>query len=327
MKALELRSYDGAPSSLVLAPRPLPRLGPGEVLVKIHAAPINPSDLGFIRGSYVRKDLPVVAGFEGSGVVVATGGGFGARALLGRRVACAAPPDGDGTWAEYMATPASSCVPLLPSVELDAGATLFINPMTAWGLLDVAAHDGHEALAQTAAASALGRMLVRLTIERKIPMVHVVRRPAQVSLLRSLGAEHVLDSSEPDFQDRLHEAFRRLNVTLAFDAVAGSMTRHLVAALPRGGGVLVYGNLSEQPAEVNPSDLIIDDKYVEGFSLATWRRNTTFAQIARLGLWVQRRVDREFRTEVRARYVLEDFQKALDEYKASMTMGKVLLTP
>jgi len=307
MKALELRSYDGAPSSLVLAPRPLPRLGPGEVLVKIHAAPINPSDLGFIRGSYVRKDLPVVAGFEGS--------------------AGHPTPDGDGTWAEYMATPASSCVPLLPSVELDAGATLFINPMTAWGLLDVAAHDGHEALAQTAAASALGRMLVRLTIERKIPMVHVVRRPAQVSLLRSLGAEHVLDSSEPDFQDRLHEAFRRLNVTLAFDAVAGSMTRHLVAALPRGGGVLVYGNLSEQPAEVNPSDLIIDDKYVEGFSLATWRRNTTFAQIARLGLWVQRRVDREFRTEVRARYVLEDFQKALDEYKASMTMGKVLLTP
>src|SRR5262245_2149951 len=96
MQALELRAYDGAPSSLALVERPIPRPRHGEVLVRIAATPINPSDLSFLLGLYVRKDLPVVPGFEASGQVVASGGGIGARVLTGRRVACAAPRDGDG---------------------------------------------------------------------------------------------------------------------------------------------------------------------------------------------------------------------------------------
>src|SRR6185436_7668054 len=103
----------------------------------------------------------------------------------------------------------------------EAAASLIVNPMTAWALLDIAHKGGHHALLQTAAAGALGQMLVRLTEQRRIPMIHVVHRAAQVDQVRSLGAVHVFDSSDPDFDVRLEKASHRLGVTLAFDAVAG----------------------------------------------------------------------------------------------------------
>jgi NADPH:quinone reductase len=327
MKALELRAYDGAPGSLVLVDRALPRLRHGEVLVRVAASPINPSDLMFLRGLYARKDLPVIAGFEASGTVVAAGGGAYARALVGRRVACSAPPDGDGTWAEYVASPALGCVPLLPWVDLEAASALLVNPMTAWALLEIAAQGGHRALAQTAAAGQLGRMLARLAIRRRIPMIHVVRRQEQVDLLRSLGAEEVIDASEPDADTRLSHAFRRLGVTLAFDAVAGETTGLLLHALPRHGRVIVYGALSESACQVGPGELIFGDKQVEGFWLPRWLGKQGLREVARAGIAVQRNLGSDYRTEVSARFRLEDAEAALARYKAGMTQGKVLFTP
>lgn len=113
MKALLLKDYDGKPESLSLADVPIPALAPGQVLVKIAAASINPSDLVFLKGLYgVIKPLPVVPGFECSGIVVECGGGFLAKTLLGKRVACKAPETSHGTWAEYMVTTADGCIPL-----------------------------------------------------------------------------------------------------------------------------------------------------------------------------------------------------------------------
>ncbi|MDQ3805658.1 MAG: alcohol dehydrogenase catalytic domain-containing protein, partial [Acidobacteriota bacterium] len=137
MRAVELRSYEGGEAGLTVVEKPVPRPGRGEVLVRMAAAPVNPSDLMFVRGMYgQRKRLPVVPGFEGSGVVVAAGGGLMARYLKGRRVACAAPFDGDGTWAEYMSAPAAQCIPLRKGVELEHAASMIVNPFTAWALLD-----------------------------------------------------------------------------------------------------------------------------------------------------------------------------------------------
>lgn len=324
MKALVLRAYD-APIELVERPLPVPR--PGEVLVRMAASPVNPSDLLFLRGRYVKKDLPVIPGFEGSGTVVAAGAGVGARALVGRRVACSAPHDGDGAWAEFMATSAAACVPLLPWVDLEAAASLIVNPLSAWALLDIAEQEGHTAVAQTAAQSALGRMLVRLSTRRKLTMVHVVRRAEQVEMLRSLGADHVLDSSEPDFDARLKEVCTRLDVKLAFDAVAGEMTARLLSALPQRGRVLVYGSLSGQPAQAAAGDLIFGEKRVEGFWLRRWMKSKTFTELGRAGLTVQRRLADDFHTEVQARVPLEGAAAGIERYRSAMTEGKVLLVP
>ncbi len=328
MKALELRAYDGQADSLALIEKPVPRPNRGEVLVRVGAAPVNPSDLMFLRGLYgQKKKLPIVPGFEGSGEVVAVGGGLPARLMMGRRVACAAPPGGDGTWAEYMTTSAGLCIPLRKQTSLEQGATMIVNPMTAWALVSIAQRGRHRAIVQTAAASALGQMIVRLAVRRNIPLINIVRRREQVELLERLGARHVLDSSEPDFAKRLREVCRELNSTIAFDAVAGEMTLHLMGAMPKGSRVVVYGALSEQACLVHPGALIFEAKQLEGFWLSQWLPSRGLFSKFIISSKVQKLLAGDLRTEIRARLPLEKAVEGLEQYKSQMTGGKVLLVP
>jgi NADPH:quinone reductase-like Zn-dependent oxidoreductase len=157
-------------------------------LVRVFASPINPSDLVFIRGLYgFKKPLPAIPGFEASGTVVEAGAGMMPHLLKGRRVACAAadPKVRGGTWAEYVVTPAQFCIPLRKDVDLEQGAALLINPMTAWGLMHEARRGRHRAVVQTAAASTLGRMIVRLGKRFSLPVINVVRRADQLGLART----------------------------------------------------------------------------------------------------------------------------------------------
>src|SRR5262249_2094716 len=202
MLAVQLLDYEGTPGNLTVAEVPVPRPGPGEVLVKVFASPVNPSDLMFILGKYgFRKPLPAIPGFEGSGTVVEVGSGIMASFMKDRRVACAAADAkiSGGMWAEYIVTSAQFCVPLSDKVEMDQGAQMLVNPLTAWALVAEARKGGHRAIVQTAAASALGKMVVRLGQKFRLPVVNVVRRAEQVDLLRAMGAEHVLNSSDSGF--------------------------------------------------------------------------------------------------------------------------------
>ena len=328
MRAVELRSFERTPESIIVAEKPVPRPGQGQVLVKMAAAPINPSDLAFLRGLYgVKKSLPAVPGLEGSGVVVAAGGGLQARWLLGRRVACSASPSGDGTWAEFMVTSAALCFPLSKGVSLEQGAMLFVNPLTAWALMDLARREGHRALVQTAAASALGRMILRLGVRFGIQVVHIVRRDEQVELLRSLGAEHVLNSSHPGFDSDLQRLCAQLRASLALDAVACEMTNRLARALVPGGRVLVYGALEKGPCQVDPGLMIFAGKSVEGFWLKNWiGKSSLVAQFLAIRN-VQKLLGSDLKSEVQAQLPLEEVAKALELYATGMTRGKVLLVP
>src|SRR6516165_12259468 len=186
MRAVQILAYDSKPESVSLVELPVPRPGPGQVLVHVAASPINPSDLMFLRGLYgFKKPLPAIPGFEGSGTVVEAGTRMMPRFLKGRRVACAAADANvtGGMWAEYVVVPAQLCIPLRKDVDLEQGAALLINPMTAWGLMHEARRGRHRAVVQTAAASTLGRMIVRLGKRFSMPVINVVRRAEQVELL------------------------------------------------------------------------------------------------------------------------------------------------
>lgn len=326
MRALELQTYDG---QLHVVEKPTPSPRPGEVLIRVAAAPINPSDVAFIQGRYgVRKRLPVTPGLEGSGEVVEAGPGLMPRLLLRRRVACIAPGDGDGTWAEYMvADAATRCVPLFGPVTLEQGAMAVVNPWTAWALMTIAHRGGHRAVVQTAAASELGRMLHRLGPRFGVTMVHVVRRPEQREVLRGLGATHIVDSSAGGFPGTLQTVCRDLSVTLALDAVAGEMTGHLLAALRRGGRVIIYGGLSGALCAVDPRHVIFEGKSLEGFWLAEWVRGIGRIGLLRLALSTQRLLGTELQSAVRARVSLEEAPEAIRAYVSDMTLGKVLITP
>jgi len=330
MRAVQISSYDGKPESLRVVELPVPQPGPGEVLVKVAASPINPSDLMFIRGLYgLKKALPAIPGFEGSGTVVASGGGFLASMLKGKRVACHAtdPKTTGGMWAEYLATPANACVPLKKDVDLEPAAMMLVNPFTAWALVDEAQHGNHRAIVQTAAASALGRMIIRLARDRNIPVINVVRRPEQIALLRGLGAQHVLDSNSAGFDEILRNHCRELGATIAFDAVAGEMSGRIQRAQPKRSRLVIYGALSLEAAQIDPGVLIFEGKSVDGFWLSGWLAKLSLFSRARIAGQVQKLLASELKTEVRARYPLDQAPRALQEYSAEMTSGKILLVP
>lgn len=246
--ALELRSLVSSAGTLELSLHevPVPKPGVDEVLVRVEAAPINPSDLGLLvasadmaaatvsgtserlvvtapigqsalKGLSARLDQSLPVGNEGAGSVVAAGSSEAAQALVGKRVAIA----GGATYSQYRVVAAAACLVLPEGATARDGASSFVNPMTALGMTETMRREGHSALVHTAAASNLGQMLVKLCQRDGIPLVNIVRKPEQEELLKSIGAEHICNSSSPSFAADLGAALRATSATLAFDAIGG----------------------------------------------------------------------------------------------------------
>ncbi len=316
--------------SLKIVDRPKPKPGPGQVLVQIEAAPCNPSDLLFLQGKYgVKKTFPAVPGWEGAGVVVESGGGALGWWLKGKRVACGGQGDVDGTWAQYYVADANACIPLQDGVTFDQGATLLINPLTAVGMVEAVKEGGHAALIQNAACSQVGRMVHALALKEKIPAIHIVRREEQVDQLCSAGAEWVLNSESPDFEQTLAKISRKLNATVAFDAVGGSMTGTLLNAMPNKSKVYVYGALSESPcSNLSPLSFIFQQKSVEGFWLSQWIKKKGAWHIFQASRRVQSLLENgDFQTLIHRKSNFEGWKEDLLEYHKKMTTGKMILYP
>ena len=253
--------------------RPMPAPKPHEVLVKVLATPINPSDLGLLFGgadmttarASERDGLPVITadipppgmramggrigealpiGNEGCGLVVKAGDSPEAQALLGKTVALI----GGEIYAEYRCLPAQMCMELPEGTAPEDGASCFVNPLTSLAFTETMRMEGHSALVHTAAASNLGQMLVKICARDGIPLVNIVRSEAQAALLKGIGAAHVVDSSVGDFQDRLVDAIVETGATLGFDAIGGGklagqiLSAMEVAAVKRMTSYSRYGS-------------------------------------------------------------------------------------
>jgi NADPH:quinone reductase-like Zn-dependent oxidoreductase len=318
----------GMPTATVrLEERAKPTLERGEVLLRVHASPVNPSDRLFVQGLYgIAPTEGRVAGFEGTGTVVEANAGIYGRYLLGKRVSAAVQGE-DGFWAEYVKVPAARCLPLGAVVPVEAAACALVNPLTAWALFDPVRTGAEPALVQTAGASQVGRMIVRLGKRYRKPVVSVVHRSGLVDTLRAEGAGDVLDSSAPDFETRLREQCARWKIRYAVDAVGGPIVATIGRALEPGGTVHVYGALSLKNAEADPLALIFRDATVKGFWLNRWIE----AQGALGMLRMQRRLEtllpNELRTEVAHRLGFEAFAERYEALAANTSVGKTLLVP
>jgi NADPH:quinone reductase-like Zn-dependent oxidoreductase len=230
--------------SLVDVPTPEP--GPDEVVVRVEASPINPSDLGLLIGAADMatakasgtKESPVITakvpeaamkamagrldesmpvGNEGAGVVVKTGSSDAAKALLGKTVAMI----GGAMYSQYRCLKVAECLPLPSGITPAEGASCFVNPLTALGMTETMRREGHKALVHTAAASNLGQMLNKICLKDGIGLVNIVRSPQQADILHKIGAKHVVDSTAPTFMEDLTNALVETGATLAFDAIGG----------------------------------------------------------------------------------------------------------
>ncbi len=277
--------------SLVSVPTPEPSAD--EVVVRVEASPINPSDLGLLIGAADMatakatgsKDAPAITahvpeaamkgmagrldesmpvGNEGAGVVVGTGSSDAAKALMGKTVAMI----GGAMYAQYRTIRVRDCLVLPAGTTPAEGASCFVNPLTALGMVETMRREGHKALVHTAAASNLGQMLNRICLKDGISLVNIVRSPQQAEILRKIGAKHICDSTTPTFMDDLTNALVETGATLAFDAIGGGrlagqiLTCMEISAnktakvYSRYGSsvykqVYIYGALDPRPIELN----------------------------------------------------------------------------
>lgn len=292
--SLQLRSLvrGNGELELSLASVSIPEPAPDEVLVRIEAAPINPSDLGLLFGAADmstarfsgtgaspvvtasiseklmksmagRVDQSMPVGNEGAGVVVKAGATHGAQALMGKTVAII----GGATYSQYRCVKAALCMVLPGGTTPAEGASCFVNPLTALGMVETMRREGHKALVHTAAASNLGQMLNRICIKDGIALVNIVRKREQEEILRGIGAKHVCNATSPGFMQDLMDALVATGATIAFDAIgggklAGQILSCMEAALnktakeySRYGStthkqVYIYGRLDTNPTEL-----------------------------------------------------------------------------
>jgi len=348
--ALQLRTLikTGGELELSLVDVPVTQPQPDEVLIRVEAAPINPSDQGLLFGAAnlseaVQEgtaDRPVIraplspkamaamaarvgqslpAGNEGAGTVVAAGGSGAAQALLGKRVAALTR----AMYSQYQLANLDQCMVLPPDATAEEGASSFVNPLTALGMVETMRAEGHRALVHTAAASNLGQMLNRICRKDGIGLVNIVRKPDQAEILKALGADHVCDSSSPGFEQDLTAAIAATGATIAFDAIGGGglanqILQCMERVLARGSAeysrygtsilkqIYVYGGLDSSPT-------FLDRSYGFAWSVASW---LVFPYLQRLGPEVRQRLQDRVAAELKTTFA--------SHYLARITMQQML---
>lgn len=349
--------------------RPMPQPKPHEVLVRVLATPINPSDLGLLFGgadmstarASTRDGLPVITadvppagmramggrigdalaiGNEGCGVVVKAGDSPEAQALVGKTVALL----GGEMYAEYRCLPVQMAMPLPDGTDPKDGASCFVNPLTSLAFTETMRMEGHSAIVHTAAASNLGQMLVKICAKDGIPLVNIVRSEAQAQILKGIGAQHVVNSSDEDFQDQLVAAIVETGATLGFDAIGGGklagqiLSAMEVAAVKRMTNysrygsdtfkqVYIYGALDLGPTILNRSFGLTWS--LSGFLLTPFMQKAGMEVVGRMRARVVDELTTTFKSHYSHEISLTDALNldTANAYNAKRTGEKYLIKP
>jgi NADPH:quinone reductase-like Zn-dependent oxidoreductase len=348
---LQLRSLikKGGELEISLLTITTPEPAADEVVVRVEATPINPSDLGLLTGAADMttaklsgtKEHPVITakvpeagmkamagrlaeslpvGNEGAGVVIKTGTSDAAKALMGKTVAMI----GGAMYAQYRCLKVSECLPLPDGTTPAEGASCFVNPLTALGMTETMRREGHKALVHTAAASNLGQMLNKICLKDGIPLVNIVRSAEQADILRKIGAKYVVDSSAPNFMDDLTAALTETGATLAFDAIgggrlAGQILTCMEIAINRNAKVYSrYGsNVHKQVyiyGGLDPRPVELNRAFGMAWGVGGWLLTPFLMKIGPVdGKRLRERVVDELKTTFASRYTrVVSLQEALD---------------
>jgi NADPH2:quinone reductase len=333
--AVKIIADDEAPFSkrLAIIDKPIPQPKPGQVLVKVLASPVNPSDLVFLQGYYGIEPVPdMYAGFEGCGLVVAANAGLYGKWLVGKRVAMGSQQGYDGFWSKYAVTRATNCLPLRKGISDEQGATLIVNPLTSVCLVERARALGAKSVVVNAAASQVGKGVIRYAKLVNIKVIATVRSQSNVEVLKALGADCVLLSTAEDFTVSLKAAAQELKATVLFDAVGADDTARALHNMPNNSTAIVYGRLTETKAEFGGeypvSDLIFRNCKLEGFWLAYYMQHAKPWQILALSRKVQKLFAQGiFNTDIYGTFGFDDFSDALTHYAVNKSDGKVIFKP
>lgn len=333
MKGLELQQYNKniirALLSLKLIEKETPKPQDKEVLIKMYASPVNPSDIAFMQGGYnIVKSLPSIMGFEGAGIVIDTG--ENAKEFLGKKVSCFVQEDADGTWADFVITKKYNVIPLLDDMDMDQAAALAVNPFTAAGLMEQANCEKGTALILTAAGGQVARFCRDIAKERGVRTINIVRKDETLEKLKAGGVEFVLNEQDDDFPEKLKEISKKVKICSAFDAVGGELTGKIFNILPDGANLILYGGLSNKPVcGLDNLKIIFNKNKIYGFSLPDWiKSKIDTGEFYGISEKIQKKfIEGTFKTEIRKSVKLKDAINGIRDYISNMSKGKILLKP
>lgn len=306
----------------------VPKPRHGQVLIRVRLASVNPSDIAFIKGVYGQpRKQGIPAGFEGVGDVVASGGGFMARRLVGRRVSFIGGIS--GTWSEYALAPAEICIPLRKEIRDEDAAGLIVNPLTAVAMFDIVRKDGAGSFVVTAGASQLSKLLASLAKSSGVGLISIVRRDEQIEPVRALGAKHVLNSESENFGSELRSVLKQEKPRIFLDAVTGHVAGQIFRSMGKNSRWIIYGRMDTGRTEIpEPGELIFLKKRIEGFWLTDWLQKKSLWQ----RLQAIRKVQSLFTsgiwsTDVEEIIPLAEAHARLPAAMSGANTGKVFLKP
>ncbi|MCY7349064.1 MAG: zinc-dependent alcohol dehydrogenase family protein [Cytophagaceae bacterium] len=323
MKTIQFTQPGPPAEVLKLVEAELPQPGPGEVRLRVLAAPINPSDVMFVQNLYgIRPQLPSGAGFEGVGVVDALGEGV--KLSPGTRVSFT----GLGTWGEYTLAQARAVIPVPGDMTDDVAAQLFVNPFTAYAMILESGVQPGGWLMLTAANSAFGKLVIQFAKRKGIKTIGTVRRPDFIADLKALGADEIINTADESVTRRVKEITGGQGVTCILEAVAGKAAADVLPCLAEGGKMLVYGALSLEDMPISAGLLIFKNLTIKGFWLTAWMK-TTPAEVRNevFSTVIQWLASGEISLPVEATYSLDQIAEAVTHADRSGRGGKILVKP
>lgn len=306
---------------LQLEEAPMPEPKAHEVRIKVTARNINPSDIMFIRGMYgITPKLPSSAGFEAVGIVDKSD--QKGSIAVGTKVIFTTI----GTWKEYVCVPSNMVIPSPPGMPDEVACQAFVNPLTAYGMLESSGLKDGQWLLVTAAASAYGKLVIQMAKQKGIKVACTVRRDEQKELLEKLGADLVINTEREKLQKVILEQTQE-GVDVVFDAVGGVLGARALASLKTGGKMMVFGLLSLENIPLNSGLLIFKNIKVEGFWLTTWMAGLSpeSTQTAFKTVFTHL-LSQKVKVDVEATFLLEKFGEALEAYEKEGRNGKIILT-
>lgn len=299
---------------------PVPKSG--EVLIRVTARNINPSDIMFIRGMYgIAPQLPSSAGFEAVGVV--EDAGDQGRIAVGTRVIFSAV----GTWKEYICLPASQLIPAPEGMPDEVACQAFINPMTAYGMLQRSGLQAGEWLLLTAGASAFSKLVIQMAKAKGIKLACTVRRQEQIAQLTELGVDLVVNTETEKIPHALMQATNGEGVSVVFDAVGGTLGARALSCLKPKGKMMVYGLLSLENIPLNSGLMIFKDLSVEGFWLTSYMEGLDKnARQEAIRTVFGTLTSQDLKVDVAEKFPLDQVKEAIAAYEKPGRSGKIILT-
>jgi NADPH:quinone reductase-like Zn-dependent oxidoreductase len=282
--------------------------------------------LSQLNGTYANKpQYPFTPGIEGSGKVIESGGGVIANLRKGKEVACTSTKGKSGTWAKYIVTQATNVIPLPKNINNMQGAMLIVNPLTAIAFIQIAKKGKHKTIVNNAAASTLGKMLIKLCKNEHINLINIVRREKHVEELKSIGAKYILNSNDTDYQQKLAMLAGELEASLFFDAVTGEETNKIIHAAPKNSKVMLYANLSDEQFSIDSREILQKNITINGFFLGNWTSEQNILKTLASINKAKKLLKNELHTNVQQTFAIDQVNEAIEFYKNNMSKGKVLL--